>query len=168
MIEILNSFELTRARSAGLLVGRILHTLKARSTVGTNLLDIDRWASELIREAGAESCYVNYAPSFGNGPFGHYICTSVNDAVLHGRPRNYELIDGDLLTLDLAVTHDGIVADSAISFLVGSSLQPESSAMITATEDALKAGIAVARPGARFGDISYAPTRLRTDRLAEK
>ena len=40
-------------------------------------------------EAGAQSCYVDYEPSFGRGPFGHYICTSVNDAVLHGLPHDY-------------------------------------------------------------------------------
>ena len=57
----------------------------------------------MIVEAGAQSCYVDYAPSFGRGPFGHYICTSVNDAVLHGLPHDYALADGDLLTLDLAV-----------------------------------------------------------------
>jgi methionyl aminopeptidase len=156
MIEILNHTELVRARVTGALVADILHTLKSRSTVGTNLLDIDRWAAAMIVEAGALSCYVDYEPSFGRGPFGHYICTAVNDAVLHGLPRDYTLADGDLLTLDLAVSKDGIAADSAISFLVGDSKPPESVAMISATERALSAGIAVAGPGARIGDISHA------------
>ena len=47
---------------------------------------------------GAESCYVDYAPDFGTGPFAHYICTSVNDAVLHGVPYDYSLKDGDLVS----------------------------------------------------------------------
>jgi methionyl aminopeptidase len=156
MIEILNPAEVARARKTGSLVAHILQTLKARSTVGTNLLDIDRWAHDMIDEAGAQSCYVDYAPSFGDGPFGHYICTAVNDAVLHGLPRDYALADGDLLTLDLAVSLDGVAADSAISFLVGEARPPESVAMIEATERALKAGIAAARPGARIGDVSFA------------
>lgn len=100
--------------------------------------------------------YVDYAPSFGRGPFGHYVCTAVNDAVLHGMPHDYFLVPGDLLTLDLAVTLDGIAADAAISFLVGDPRPAESVAMIDATERALAAGIAAARPGARTGDISYA------------
>jgi methionyl aminopeptidase len=79
MIEILNPTLLTRAKDSGALVAHILHTLKSRTTVGTNLLDIDRWAKKMITEAGAQSCYVDYAPSFGRGPFGHYICTAVND-----------------------------------------------------------------------------------------
>jgi methionyl aminopeptidase len=156
MIEILNSTELARAKEAGALVANILQTLKSRSTVGTNLLDIDRWAKAMIVEAGAESCYVDYAPSFGRGPFGHYICTGVNDAVLHGLPHDYQLADGDLLTLDLAVLKGGVAADSAISFVVGESKPPESISLIDATERALSAGIAAAGPGARIGDISHA------------
>src|SRR6478752_5935773 len=140
MIEILNPTELARAKVTGTLVADILQTLKIRSTVGTNLLDIDRWARTMIVEAGAESCYVDYEPSFGRGPFGHYICTSVNDAVLHGRPHSYTLADGDLLSLDLAVSLGGVVADSAISFVVGGSQPSESLALIEVTERALRAG----------------------------
>src|SRR5690606_28101105 len=109
-----------------------------------------------VYAAGATSCYVDYAPSFGRGPFGHYICTAVNDAVLHGMPHDYALADGDLLTLDLAVLTGGIAADAAISFIVGDSRPPESVALIDATERALAAGIAVAGPGARIGDIAHA------------
>ncbi|MBO0607978.1 type I methionyl aminopeptidase [Myceligenerans salitolerans] len=156
MIEILTPAELARARDTGALVADTLRTLRGRSTAGTNLLDIDRWAREMIVDAGATSCYVDYAPSFGRGPFGHHICTAVNDAVLHGMPHDYRLADGDLLTLDLAVSLGGIAADSAISFVVGGPAAPESSALIRATEDALATGISAIRPGARLGDVSHA------------
>ena len=156
MVEILDAADVARGRRTGAVVAHVLQTLKNRCVVGTNLLDLDRWAKELILEAGSTSCYVDYAPSFGRGPFGHYICTSVNDAVLHGRPYHYGLADGDLLSLDLAVSHDGIAADSAISFIVGERRSPADMAMIETTERALSAGIAAARPGARTGDISHA------------
>ena len=156
MVEILTPTGVSRARETGALVARILQALKERTEVGTNLLDIDRWTRDMIVEAGAQSCYVDYAPSFGRGPFGHYICTSVNDAVLHGLPYDYRLADGDLLSLDLAVSRNGIAADSAISFLVGDATHPESVAMIDTTRRALSAGVAAARPGARVGDVSYA------------
>ena len=126
MIEILTPAEVARARETGALVADILQAMKSRATVGTNLLDIDQWTKEMITDAGAESCYVDYAPSFGRGPFGHYICTGVNDAVLHGLPHNYALADGDLLTLDLAVVKNGMAADAAISFIVGESRPAES------------------------------------------
>ena len=163
MIEILNPAELSRARVTGALVGHILATLQKRAVVGTNLLDIDLWAKAMIVEAGADSCYVDYAPSFGRGPFGHYICTSVNDAVLHGLPHDYALADGDLLTLDLAVSKNGIAADSAVSFIVGESRHPHSVALIEVTERALVAGIAAAGPGARIGDISSAIGAVLSD-----
>lgn len=163
MIEILSPAEVAKARITGALVADILQAMKERSTVGTNLLDIDRWTKEMILAAGAESCYVDYAPSFGRGPFGHYICTGVNDAVLHGLPHDYALADGDLLTLDLAVSKDGIAADSAISFVIGNAARPEGTAMIEATERALAAGIAAAVPGARIGDLSHAIGSVLTE-----
>ncbi|WP_104055724.1 MULTISPECIES: type I methionyl aminopeptidase [unclassified Arthrobacter] len=163
MIEILNPAEVAKARVTGRLVADILQTLKERAAVGTNLLEIDQWTARMIQDAGAESCYVDYAPSFGRGPFGHYICTGVNDAVLHGLPHDYELQDGDLLSLDLAVAKAGIAADSAISFIVGDTRPAQSVELITATERALAAGIAAAGPGARIGDISSAIGTVLTD-----
>jgi len=156
VIEILPPSKIPLARETGALVAEILETVRERATVGTNLLEIDEWTKDIILGAGATSCYVDYAPSFGRGPFGHYICTSVNDAVLHGLPHDYNLADGDLLTLDLAVILGGVASDSAISFVVGENKPAESLAMIDATERALAAGIAAARPGNKIGDISHA------------
>lgn len=156
MIEIFTPREVDRARDTGAIVGGILRDIRSRVQVGTNLLEIDEWTRELIAESGAESCYVDYAPSFGRGPFGHYICTAVNDAVLHGMPRDYRLADGDLLTLDLAVIKGGLAADAAISFVVGDRRPEGAEALIDATERALAAGIEVARAGNRVGDISRA------------
>ncbi|WP_169165067.1 type I methionyl aminopeptidase [Cellulomonas taurus] len=163
MIEILSPSEFPRARAVGALVGSILAAMKSRATAGTNLLEIDEWTRQMIVEAGAVSCYVDYAPSFGDGPFGHYICTSVNDAVLHGKPHDYRLADGDLLTLDLAVSLDGVVADAAISFVVGGRASQADQDMIDATQRALAAAIAVARPGAKIGDLSHAIGTVLTE-----
>ncbi|MCW2583155.1 MAG: methionine aminopeptidase [Klenkia sp.] len=156
MIEILNPTQVARARETGALVADVLQSLRERATVGTNLLQIDSWAKEMILGAGATSCYVDYAPSFGRGPFGHYICTSVNDGVLHGLPHDRALADGDLLSLDLAVILGGVAADSAISFVVGDSRPPESLALIATTERALATAIATAGPGVKLGDVSAA------------
>ncbi|UOR00241.1 type I methionyl aminopeptidase [Leucobacter allii] len=156
MIEIQNRAGVERARVTGRVVGNMLQALRTRCRVGTNLLEIDEWARLMILEAGARSCYVDYAPGFGRGPFGHVICTAVNDAVLHGRPRDLRLADGDLLTLDLAVIVDGIAADAAISFIVGAVRDPEDMRMIETTERALAAAIEIAAPGARLGDLSHA------------
>ena len=79
-----------------------------------NLLELDALAARMIADRGAESCYIDYHPSFGGSPFGKVICTSVNDAVLHGLPHDYRLRDGDLVSLDFAAKVDGWVADSAV------------------------------------------------------
>ncbi|MGC5616421.1 type I methionyl aminopeptidase [Georgenia sp. Z1491] len=163
MIEILTPPEIARGRVTGAIVAGILGAVRERTVPGTNLLEIDEWARDLIAMAGATSCYVDYAPSFGRGPFGHHICTAVNDAVLHGLPHDQVLADGDLLTLDLAVLKDGVAADAAISFVVGESTDPESERLIDATRRALDAGIAAAGPGQRIGDLSHAIGTVLSD-----
>jgi methionyl aminopeptidase len=127
-----------------------------------NLLDLERRARKLIEQRGAESCYWDYAPSFGRGPFRNVICLSVNDAVLHGLPHDYTLRDGDLLSMDMAVSINGWVADSARSVIVGTP-RAEDEHLIEATERALVAGIAAALPGNRLGDISAAIGAVATD-----
>jgi methionyl aminopeptidase len=163
MIEILSPAKVAQAGRTGALVAEVLQTMRRRCTVGTNLLDIDRWAGEMIRDAGALSCYLDYEPSFGRGPFGHYICTSVNDAVLHGLPHDHRVADGDLVSLDLAVSTGGVAADSAISFVVGEDATGRDTAMIETTERALAAGIAAAGPGATIGDLSHAIGTVLTE-----
>ncbi|WP_345750456.1 type I methionyl aminopeptidase [Microbacterium rhizophilus] len=155
MIELRTPAEIEQMRPVGRFVAETLASLRADTKVGTNLLAIDRRAHELIRKAGAESCYIDYHPSFGASPFGKVICTSVNDAVLHGLPHDYDLRDGDLVTLDFAVSLNGWVADSAVSFVVGTP-RDEDLALIDTTERALDAAIAAARAGSRTGDISAA------------
>ncbi|HWK78701.1 type I methionyl aminopeptidase [Microbacterium sp.] len=155
MIELRTPAEIEEMKAAGRFVAETLATLRDETKVGTNLLTIDRKAHDLIRRAGAESCYIDYAPSFGNGPFGKVICTSINDAVLHGLPHDYTLRDGDLVSLDFAVAVDGWVADSAVSFVVGSP-RDEDLRLIDTTERALDAAIAAATVGNRIGDISAA------------
>lgn len=155
MIELRTPAEIDEMRPAGRFVAETLQTLKAEARVGMNLLEIDRRAHAMVRAAGAESCYLDYAPSFGSGPFGYVICTSVNDAVLHGRPFDYKLKDGDLVTLDFAVAVDGWVADSAVSFVVGTP-RDEDLQLIDTTERALAAGIGAAQAGGKVGDISAA------------
>ncbi|GAA1525685.1 methionyl aminopeptidase [Microbacterium ginsengiterrae] len=155
MIELRTPAEIDEMRAAGRFVAETLATLRDETKVGTNLLTIDRKAHDLIRKVGAESCYIDYAPSFGNGPFGKVICTSINDAVLHGLPHDYTLRDGDLVSLDFAVAVDGWVADSAVSFVVGTP-RDEDLRLIETTERALDAAIAAATVGNRIGDISAA------------
>lgn len=156
MIELLSPRQIDQMRPAGRFVADVLAQLRGRVEPGVNLLEIDAWTAELIRKHNAVSCYVDYAPSFGRGPFGKVICTSVNDAVLHGLPHDYALIEGDLLSLDFAASVDGWVADSAISFVVGDTTDPADQRLIDTTRAALDAAITMCTPDRRIGDISAA------------
>ncbi|MEV4664421.1 type I methionyl aminopeptidase [Micromonospora echinofusca] len=155
MIELKSAEEIGRMAVAGQFVGELLAELGGVAAVGVNLMDLEHHARRRIAERGAESCYWDYAPSFGRGPFRNVLCLSVNDAVLHGLPHDYVLRDGDLLSIDMAVGIDGWNADSALSVVVGTP-DPADLKLIEATEVALEAGIAAAQPGGRLGDISAA------------
>ncbi|UNX55881.1 type I methionyl aminopeptidase [Georgenia sp. TF02-10] len=155
MIELKTSAEVAAMRPAGAFVAEVLTALRDAAEVGVTLLDLDALAHRMIRDAGAESSYLDYHPSFGASPFGHVLCTSVNDAVLHGLPSGYALRDGDLLSLDFAASVDGWVADSAVSIVVGRQRE-EDRRLIAATERALERAIAAAQVGSTLGDISAA------------
>ena len=155
MIEYRTPAEIEQMRPAGRFVADVLTALVEHAEVGVNLLELDDLAHRMIKDRGAESCYIDYHPSFGASPFGKVLCTSVNDAVLHGLPHDYALADGDLLSVDFAASVDGWVADSAVSVVVGTE-RPEDVRLIQTTKDALAAGIAAAQAGARLGDISFA------------
>ena len=155
MIELRTPTQIEQMKPAGRFVADVLLALQEKADVGINLLELDELAHQMIKDRGAESCYIDYHPSFGASPFGKVLCTSVNDAVLHGLPHDYELRDGDLLSVDFAASVDGWVADSALSVVVGTPRQ-EDLDLIATTTRALEAGIAAARPGNRIGDISAA------------
>ncbi|MHB1064460.1 MAG: type I methionyl aminopeptidase [Georgenia sp.] len=153
MIDLKTPAELEAMRPAGAFVADVLTALRERAAVGVNLLELDTLAHEMIRARGAESCYIDYHPSFGARPFGYVLCTSVNDAVLHGLPHDYTLRDGDLVSVDFAAAVDGWVADSALSLVVGAPQQRDLE-LIATTEAALDRAIEVARVGNKLGDIS--------------
>lgn len=155
MIELKTPAEIQRMHVAGRFIAEVLSEVGRLADVGVNLLDLEHHVRGMIKQRGAESCYWDYAPSFGRGPFRNVICLSVNDAVLHGLPHDYTLRDGDVLSADLAVGVDGWVADSARTVVVGTAAE-EDLRIIRATEEALEAAIEVARPGNRLGDISAA------------
>jgi methionyl aminopeptidase len=163
MIELKTADEINKMAVTGEFVAATLATLSLEAQPGVNLMQLEQHARTLVTDRGAKSCYWDYAPSFGSGPFRNVICLSVNDAVLHGMPRDYLLCDGDVLSLDFAVSIDGWVADSAVTVIVGDSADAADSALVDSTRRALAAGIAAAVPGGRLGDISAAISQVAID-----
>ncbi|WAL66819.1 type I methionyl aminopeptidase [Amycolatopsis cynarae] len=155
MIELKTENELAVLREAGRVVARVLRAVREEAKIGISLLDLDRLAADLLADAGAKSSFLHYHPHFAPSPYPAVLCTSVNDAVVHGVPAGYRLADGDLLSVDFGASVDGWHGDAAISFVVGEA-DPADLDLIATTERALRAGIAQARPGNRLGDIGHA------------
>ena len=155
MVEFKTPGEIEAMRASGRVVAQILAAVRAQAKAGTRLAELDGAAREVLAQADAISPFLGYRPSFAPVPFPAVICTSVNDAALHGIPGRYRLTDGDLLSVDCGAVLDGWAADAAISFTIGPA-RPADARLIATTEAALQAGIAAAVPGARIGDISAA------------
>lgn len=155
MVEIKTDTELDAMREAGRIVGRALQAVREHAAAGVSLLELDELAATVIAEAGAKPAFLGYLPGFAPTPFPGVICTSVNDAIVHGIPTRHRLREGDLLSVDCGAHLDGWTGDAAITFGIGA-CSPEDLALIEATEQALAAGIAAAQPGNRIGDISHA------------
>jgi methionyl aminopeptidase len=155
MVEIKTDAALDAMREAGRVVARALAAVQEAAAVGVSLRELDEAARAVLSEVGARSPFLGYRPSFAPTPFPAVICTSVNDAVVHGIPTGYRLRDGDLVSIDCGAELDGWTGDAAVTFTVGRA-RPADRELIDATRRALDAGIAAAVPGNRIGDISHA------------
>ncbi len=155
MVELKTAGEIAAMRAAGRVVADALAAVRQHAAVGVRLTSLDQVARQVLADSGAQSPFLGYLPRFASTPFPAVICTSVNDAVLHGIPGRYQLRDGDLLSVDCGAVLDGWTADAAISFPVGGP-RPQDQRLIEMTEAALAAGITAAVAGSRIGDISAA------------
>ena len=146
--------------AAGEIQARCLRMLRAKCRPGVTTAELDQAAERFIRSQGATPSFKGYRGFPGS------ICASPNSMVVHGIPGPYELRRGDLISLDVGVTFGGWVADAAITVPVGKpSKQAET--LLTATREALFAGIEQARPQNRLGDVSAAvQARVEADGLS--
>jgi methionyl aminopeptidase len=144
--------EIEAMARAGRVVAETLALIGENLRPGVTTKELDEIAEEYIRSQGG-------APTFkGYHGFPASICTSPNSMVVHGIPGDYRVGDGDVLSVDVGVTLDGFVADSAYTFAVGS-ISDETQRLLDVGQAALEAGIAEARPGNYVGDISAAVQR---------
>jgi methionyl aminopeptidase len=144
--------EIEAMARAGRVVADTLALLGESLRPGVTTRELDEIAEDYIRGQRG-------APTFkGYHGFPASICTSPNSMVVHGIPGDYRIDDGDLLSVDVGVTLDGFVADSAYTFSVGS-ISDETQRLLDVGQAALEAGISEARPGNHVGDISAAVQR---------
>jgi methionyl aminopeptidase len=138
----------TMAR-AGRVVAETLALLEEQMQPGITTGELDAIAEEFIRSRGGVPTFKGYRG------YPAAICTSPNDMVVHGIPGKVTLRDGDILSVDVGVTLDGFVADSAWTFAVGA-ISADAQRLLDVCQAALEAGIEQARIGNAIGDISEA------------
>jgi methionyl aminopeptidase len=141
--------ELEKMAGAGRVVVEVLERLGEITEPGITTGELDRIAEKLIRSRGGTPTFKGYRGFPGS------ICSSPNSMIVHGIPGPYRLEEGDLISIDVGVTKDGFVADSAYTFAVGD-VDPEAQRLMDVCRAALDAGIDEVRAGRRIGDISSA------------
>lgn len=156
MIKPKSKSEIETLAHGGVRLAAILHQLADHCVVGQSVRELDSIVADLIA-SGDKAAFFNYRPTGAPRPYPARVCVSVNDAIVHGIPTesDHVLADGDVVTVDMGLVHDGLITDSAITVVVGESSQKKDD-LLAACREALSAGIAAARVGSHVGDISAA------------
>lgn len=142
---------------AGKRLAKVLDACAKKVAPGVTAEELDDLAEALIREGGDEPVFLGYTPEGAPRPYPATLCVSINDEVVHGIPNESKKVlkNGDIVSLDLGLTHKGIIVDAAVTVAVGKA-SVEDAKLIATTDAALDAGIAAAKVGGRMGDISAA------------
>ena len=141
--------EIERIRKSSLLVGKTLAEIAKKIEPGVSTLALDKLAEEFIRDHGAEPGFLGY------GGFPNSLCTSVNEAVVHGIPNNQPLENGDIVSIDCGVLLDEFYGDSAYTFEVGE-VNPDIRKLLNVTKECLDLAVQQTVSGNRIGDIGFA------------
>jgi methionyl aminopeptidase len=153
----LDKDELASLAKSGKILSKILSEIKQTILNGEkDLNELDLKAACLLKDYKSISAFKDFQPDFANSPFPHYICTSVNDELVHGLPtKGRQLKDGDIVSIDLGLVHDGWYADSAFTVGIGE-IKNQHKLLIENTEKAFEAGLALCKLGNKLGDVGYA------------
>jgi len=146
MIKIKTNKEIQIMKEGGRILAEIIEELKKKVIPGITTKELNRASEALILKYKAEPAFKGYEG------FPSALCASVNNVVVHGVPSEYELKEGDILSLDLGIKYKGFFADMALTVPIGE-VEPEILRLIRVTKKALKLGIKKAKPGNTFGDI---------------
>jgi len=149
MISYKSDKQIELLRQTNLLLGRTHAEVAKFLKPGVKTLKLDQIAEEFIRDNGATPAFLNY------NAFPYSLCISINDVVVHGFPSEYELREGDIVSIDGGTVLNGYVGDSAFTYAIGD-VKPEIWDLLETTLHSLYKGISVATVGNRIGDIGHA------------
>jgi methionyl aminopeptidase len=146
MITIKSEQEIEIMRQAGRKLGQVMKELKNKVEIGITTKELDRVAEALILKFGAEPAFKGY------DGFPATLCASVNKTIVHGVPSDYQLKNGDILSLDIGLKYKEFFSDMAITLPVGE-VKPEIHKLIEVTKKSLELSINAVKVGITFGDI---------------
>ncbi len=156
MIIIKTPKEIEILREGGKHLALILYKVKEIVKHGISTWELDKYAEKLIREMGDIPAFLNYRPAGAKVPFPASLCVSVNDEVVHGIPNKKRILkEGDIVSLDLGLKHQGLFTDMAITVPVEKVSEADQK-LLAVTGQALQVGINAARGGNTVGGIGYA------------
>jgi methionyl aminopeptidase len=153
-IEIKSEAEIEIMREAGAILAEVLEVVLAAVQPGVRETEIDDLVRDEFHKREVIPTFLGYPPG-GEFPYPATVCISVNDEIVHGIPGKRAFLDGDVVSIDLGLTHRGFVADAARTIACGRAT-PEVEALIEATGRALEVGIEQLHPGRRMGDVGAA------------
>ncbi len=157
-ITIKSNREIELMREAGKLLRDVHFRLAEELAPGISTLDIDKLCEELIRKTDSIPSFLNYEG------YPASVCVSINDEVVHGIPKADRIIqDGDIVSLDIGLIHNGWQSDAARTHAVGAVSQ-EALDLIKVTEESFFEGIKYAVAGNHLHDISNAIGNYCIDR----
>jgi methionyl aminopeptidase len=161
MITIKTKEEIEKLREGGKRLAFILQEVGKAAKPGVSTAELNDLATKLAKEKGDIPSELNYKPKGAKRPYPASICVSINDEVVHGIPNENPKIlkEGDIVSLDMCLTHKGLVTDSAITVPVGN-IDSVSKKLIEVTKEALYAGIKSAKGNKHTGDIGFAVERV--------
>lgn len=161
MITIKSKEEIEILRECGKNLAFILQEVAKASKPGVSTDELNDLVNKLAKEKGDIPSTLNYRPKGAKRPYPASICISINDEVVHGIPNENPKIlkEGDIVSLDMCLTHKGLVTDSAITIPVGK-VDPIAKKLIEVTKESLYAGIKAAKGDKHTGDIGFAVSRV--------
>ncbi len=148
MIKYKKDEEIELMRQSNILLGKLHAEIARNIKPGVRTIDLDNLAKDFIYENGGIPAFLNY-----NG-YPNVLCVSVNDVVIHGIPSEYELKEGDIISVDSGIILNGYYSDSAFTYAIGE-VSDDIWNLLVATKEALYLGIEQAKPGNRIGDIGF-------------
>ncbi len=150
-----NSSEIERIRRSGRILADALRRLKSEVKPGLATIELDNLARKIIKEEGARPAFLGYQPEGAEHPFPYALCVSINETIVHGRPSDTKLNEGDIVSLDLGVDWKGGITDAAITVPVGN-ISSKARELMSVTKKALDSAIRKAIAGNTLGDIGNA------------